>query len=249
MRKRAPTLDADVLAKLALAAARTADTHLRAAKYLLDGEYWPEAYAIAATGFEEAGKAWLAVENILSPENPTDLRTNHPQKLRTAYAMLTIIKYITGHGPLPPNPIEALASLDELAEKAFDARNRGLFADPCDDGSVTSPADVSEDEARAMVSEVKEVLDTGGALIDMSTLMWAAGEKGYQPDAARSALARAAQALKAGPAPVDEFITSGGLSDIEQRVEAVLDDPEFLRRGSLERILRAAASDAYAGDH
>lgn len=68
MSKRAAALNADVLADLALAAARTARTHLKAAEYLLTGEFWPEAYAIAATGFEEVGKAWLAVQEMLPLE-------------------------------------------------------------------------------------------------------------------------------------------------------------------------------------
>jgi AbiV family abortive infection protein len=59
---------ADVLADLALAAAETARTHLKAAEHLLTGEFWPQAYALAATGFEEAGKAWLAVQGMLLPE-------------------------------------------------------------------------------------------------------------------------------------------------------------------------------------
>ena len=69
-----------------------------------------------------------------------------------------------------------------------------------------------------MVNEVKEVLHIGGALIDMSTVRWAKGE---QPDEAWLALARAAQAAKAGTAAVEEFIRSGRLADIERRVEVV----------------------------
>lgn len=250
-------VDADVLAHLALAAAKAADTHIDAAEYLLTRESWPEAYALAAFSFEEAGKAWLAAQEILSPEElreqvPLDLGRDHVGKLRAAYTMLTIVRYITGYGDVPPDAMAALARVDELASKAHAARQRGLFAD-VRRGAVRSPADVSEREARAMVSEVREVLDTGGTLIDMSTLMWANGEKGYQPDAARSALAQAAQAVRAGTAAVDEFIRSGRLADIERRAEAVQSDPDFLRRTReshlFERLLCTAASDASANDH
>lgn len=253
MSKRAAALDADVLAALALAAARTARTHLDAAEHLLTGEFWPEAYAIAATGFEEAGKAWLAVQEMLSPEEPgeqvpLDLGRDHRRKLGAAYSMLTIVRYITAYGPPPPDAAAARASVDALAIKAHAARQRGLYAD-VRGGAVRSPADVSEPEAREMVNEVKEVLHIGGALIDLSTVRWAKGE---QPDEAWLALACAAQAAKAGTAAVEEFIRSGRLADIERRVEVVQRDPEFLRRISepqwLERILRAAASDAPASD-
>jgi len=60
MSEHVATPASDVLADLALAAAQTARRHLSAAEHLLAGGFWPEAYAIAATGFEEAGKAWLA---------------------------------------------------------------------------------------------------------------------------------------------------------------------------------------------
>jgi hypothetical protein len=100
-----------------------------------------------------------------------------------------------------------------------------------------------------MVNEVEEVLEIGGALIDVSTVMWG---KGDQPDDARSASAHAAQAAKAGTAAVEEFIKSGRLADIERRIEVVQSDPEFLRRINephwLEFILRDAASDAPAAD-
>lgn len=248
MSKRAAAPGADVLADLALAATQTARTHLDAAEHLLTGEFWPQAYAIAATGFEEVGKAWLAVEQMLSPEEPGDLGRDHRRKLGAAYSMLTIVRYMTTYGPPPPDAAAARASVDALASKAHAAKQRGLYADACGSG-VRSPTDVSEHEAREMVNEVKEVLDIGGALIDMSTVRWAKGE---QPDEARLALARAAQAAKAGTAAVEEFIRSGRLADIEWRVEVVQRDPEFLRRIRepqwLERILRAAASDAPASD-
>lgn len=189
---------------------------------------------------------------MLSPEEPgeqvsLDLGRDHRRKLGAAYSMLTMVRYITAYGP-PPDAAAARASVDALAIKAHAARQRGLCAD-ARGGAVRSPADVSEHEAREMVNEVKEVLHIGGALIDMSTVRWAKGE---QPDEAWLALARAAQAAKAGTAAVEEFIRSGRLADIERRVEVVQRDPELLRRISepqwLERILRAAASDAPASD-
>lgn len=172
---------ADVLADLAQVAARTARGHVRAAEHLLDGEFWPEACAIAATGFEEAGKAWLAVEALLLPDELREqalraLFRDHTRKLGAAYSMLTLVRYITSYGPTPPDPTGARARVDALAEKAFVSRNRGLFAD-ARDRAVTSPADVSEHEAREMVNEVKEVLDIGSALVDLSTVMWAKGDK------------------------------------------------------------------------
>ncbi len=152
MSKRAAALDADVLAALALAAARAAHTHLDAAEHLLTGEFWPQAYAIAATGFEEAGKAWLAVQEMLSPEEPgeqvpLDLWRDHLRKLGAAYSMLTIVRYITASGPPPPDAAAARASVDALASKTHAARQRGFYAD-ARGGAVRSPADVSEHEAQ-----------------------------------------------------------------------------------------------------
>jgi hypothetical protein len=182
---------------------------------------------------------------------PRDLSQNHRRKLGAAYSMLTIIRYITPFGPPPPDPTAARARVDALANKAFDARNRGLFAD-AGDGAVMRPADVSEQEAREMVNEVTEVLDIGGALVDLSTVMWAKGDKPDVAWEARSALTRAAQAAKAGTAAVDEFIRSGQLAEIRRRVEVVQSHPEFLRGISepdwLERMLLAAASDAPASN-
>lgn len=64
-------------------------------------------------------------------------------------------------------------------------------------------------------------------------------------------MVHAAQAAKAGPAAMEEFIRGGPLDDIERRVEVVQTHPEFLRSREpdwLECILRAAASDAPAND-
>jgi AbiV family abortive infection protein len=240
-------LNADVLAKLALAAARTARTHLAAAEYLLTGKFWPEAYAIAALGFEEAGKAWLAVQQMLSPEDPSDPESIHVRRLRAAYTMLTIVRYMNPFGPPPPDPTAALARVSALAREANRVKMRGLYADPVR-GSVMSPADVSEHEAREMVNEVREVLDIGGGLIDFSTVTWA---KGDQQDEAWSALADAAQAAKAGTAALEELFKSEQLTVIKRRIETV-QSPEFLKKITdpywLECILRDAASDAAAGD-
>jgi hypothetical protein len=182
---------------------------------------------------------------------PHDLGRSHIRKIGAAYSMLTIVRYITPYGRPPADATAARARLDELARKAFGARNRGLFADAYD-RAVMSPADVSEHEAREMVYEVREVLDIGGALVDLSTMRWTKGDKPDEDREARSALTRAAQAAKAGTAAVDEFLRSGQLTDIKRRVEVVQSHPEFLRGISepdwLERILRAAASDAPASD-
>jgi hypothetical protein len=173
-----------------------------------------------------------------------ELGRDHSRKLGAAYSMLTVVRYITAYGPTPPDATTVLARVKDLASKAHAVRQHGLYVD-VRGGVVMSPADVSEYEARKMVNEVKEVLDIGGALVDWSTVMWA---KGDQLDEARSALAHAAQAANAGPAAVGEFIRSGRLADIERRVEVAQSDPEFLQPHWLERILRAAASDAPASE-
>ena len=56
------------LGELTLQATATARSHLNAAKHLLEGEFWPQAHAFAAFAFEEAGKAWMAALELLSPE-------------------------------------------------------------------------------------------------------------------------------------------------------------------------------------
>lgn len=67
-KKKDLPLPTDVqLAKLASAAAASADGKHRAGLVLLEARQWPEAFANAALGFEELGKAHLCGTMIFIP--------------------------------------------------------------------------------------------------------------------------------------------------------------------------------------
>lgn len=246
--KRLLVSDAD-LGELSGQAASTARSHLSAAKYLLEGEFWPQAYAFAAFAFEEAGKSWMVALDLLSPEElrerfPFDFGRDHVRKLSAAYSMLTMLRFARGAPDGPPSAESALVSLDSLAREAHEGKLRGLYTD-YRDRTVMSPGEVTEQQARRMVAAVEEVLDTGGWLVDLATAMWA---RDALPEEARSLLARAAEAAKVGEAAIEAFMQSE-LSAIEPLPVALQNDAELLHLikndpAWIERILRAASGDS-----
>jgi AbiV family abortive infection protein len=246
--KRVLMPDAD-LGQLANQAASTARSHLGAAKCLLESEFWPQAYAFAAFAFEEAGKSWMVALELLSPEDlrerfPFDFGRDHVRKLSAAYSMLTMLRFARAAPDGPPSAESALASLGRLAREAHESKLRGLYTD-YRHGTVRSPGEVTEQEARRMVAAVEEVLDTGGWLVDLATAMWA---RDALPEEARSFLMRAAEAAKSGEAAIEAFMQRQ-LSAIEpipqafqldtEVLQQIKDDPEWI-----ERILRAASGDS-----
>jgi AbiV family abortive infection protein len=229
MSKRSPALDAALMGELSKRAAETARNHLNAAKCLLDGRFWPQAYALAAIGLEETGKAWLAALEMLSPDElreltPIDLGRDHVRKLSAAYSMLLLLRFAAGTPDAPSSAADALASLNKLAIQANVGKQRGLYTD-YRDARVRTPSEVTEQEAREMVTAVDEVLDSGGALVDMATAIWA---KDTLPDEARSFMARAVEAAKTGGAAVEAFIQAE-LGAINPLAEVLMDDPVLLQ--------------------
>ena len=230
MGKNIPVPDADTLGGFSTLAAATARSHVRAAKCLLQGEFWGQARSIAVIAFEETGKAWLSVMAMLSPDELrqefpfSDLEWDHRWKLGAAHSMRALLAFVRGSGGPSVNAAEALADLDALAREDNMAKQCGLYTDYAD-GAVRSPADITEEQARAMVAVVEDVLDNAGPLIDLITAMWA---RDNVPPAVLAFLRQAADAVQAGGDAMAIFVQSEFLS-MEPLAGMLRDDPEWIR--------------------
>lgn len=222
-------IDESLLRELARQAAGTARSHLDAAKFLLTGKFWPQAYALAAVGFEEAGKGWIATLKVLSPTDlrdqlPADLGRDHVVKLEAAYSILAMLQFANGIPNSSVSAANVLAGVEGLALKAHAGSQRGLYTD-VRDGAVRSPAGVTEQDARDMVAGVEKVLDGGGILTDLATALWA---RDALPEEIRAFLAEGAEAAKAGDEVMDAFIQRE-LSAMERVGGVMRRDPEVLQ--------------------
>ena len=221
---------ADALGRFAKVAAETARGHLRAAKWLLDGEFWGQARSLAVIAFEEIGKAWMCVVAMLSPDELrqelpiADLNWDHVGKLSAAHSLHALLAFVRGDADAAPSIAEAVADLDALSRRDNAAKQRGLYADYVN-GAVCSPADVSEERARAMVAVVEDVLDNAGSLVDLVAAMWA---RGNVPPSVRSFLRQAADAVQAGDDAMKIFV-EGELQGMAPLAGMLRDDPEWMR--------------------
>jgi AbiV family abortive infection protein len=228
--KNTPVPDADTLSGFSKLAADTARSHLRAAESLLRGEFWGQARSIAVIAFEEAGKAWLSVMAMLSPDELKqqfpfgDLEWNHQWKLGAARSMRKLLAIVRSGDDLSPNAAEALADLDALAREDNAAKQRGLYTDYAD-GALRSPADITEEQARAMVAVVEDVLDNAGPLIDFATVLWA---RDNLPPAVLSFLQQPADAAHAGDDAMATFVQDE-LQNIEPLAGMLKNYPEWIR--------------------
>jgi AbiV family abortive infection protein len=200
--------DVGVLGDFAMASATTARSHLQAAVCLLHGEFWGPAHAVAVIAFEEIGKAWLSTIAMLSPDELRqefpfgDLERNHQVKLSAARSVRALLTVVRGDQGAPRNVAEALADLGTLAREDNQAKQRGLYTDYID-GTIRRPSDITEEQARAMVAAVEDVLDNAGPLISLMSAMWA---KDNVPASVRLFLRQAADAVQAGDDAMTMFV-------------------------------------------
>lgn len=117
-----------------------------------------------------------------------------------------------------------MADLDALCRRDNTAKQGGLYADYANE-AVRSPADISEEQARAMVAVVEDVLDNAGSLIYLATAMWA---RDNVPSPVRSFLRRAADAMQAGEDDMTLFM-EGELRGMAGFAGMLKDDPEWMR--------------------
>lgn len=172
-----PVPDVEVLGDLAMAASRTARSHLTAAEILIDGGCWPQARALAVLALEEAGKAVLCTTAMLAPDEMRqqfpfgDLRRDHLGKLSAGHSIRALLAYFRGGDNSPPTAAEALTALEDLAREDNEGKKLGLYAD-YRDGAVWEPSHVSEEQARTTVAAARDVLDNGGPVIDAALSDW-----------------------------------------------------------------------------
>lgn len=137
---------------------------------------------------------------LLSPDelrqgfSSGDLERDHHWKLGAARSLRALLAFVRGAKDVPLTVAEALADLDALTREDNVAKQHGLYTDYAD-GALRSPADITEEQARAMVAAVEDVLDNAGPLVDLVTAMWV---RDNVPPAVLSFLQQAADAVQAG---------------------------------------------------
>jgi len=157
------------LLQLAGAATESAARKLTAAQLLLDAGQWAEAFANAALGFEELGKAQLCfmVINIpdqfrseLTPKEFGRMFNGHEAKASFAHLILRGIL----DEDAPAAVTDLVAEAEAAAALTNDTKFRGLYVDLKADGSLSHPDDISEDAANWMVDRLRRLLDWIGPM-------------------------------------------------------------------------------------
>jgi len=149
-----------VLVQLALAAEENARELINDAEVLLAAARWPRAYALAVLAHEEFGKGLMAMAlaaahpNLRQPARLRELTGGHIRKLTSTYEHEAQVG--------PPERWAEVWRSQELARSANERKQRGLYVDFADDGSLRLPSDVGEEEARAQVASVRETVFTVG---------------------------------------------------------------------------------------
>lgn len=176
---KVPVPGLDALGELANEAAANARRLLTDADILIRRRRWPTAHSLAILAFEEAGKAWLCVNAMLMPDEVRpefplgEFLSGHLWKLTAARGMADMLAFIRGGPGAPTRILQAADVLESLARADNQAKQRGLYAD-YEKGAVWSPSKVGEDEAKRMVSAVRDVLDYGGPLASPEFIAWLA---------------------------------------------------------------------------
>jgi len=151
------------LVRLASASCESAESKLKAAKLLLEGDQWPEAFATAALGFEEMGKAYLCLTVVgipvqfrddLPPKQFAALFSGHTAKAQFAHLVLQFL--VDDDAPVVVTDL--LARAEAAAERTNETKFRGLYVDLGPDGILLHPKDVSEADARWMVDRLRQLL-------------------------------------------------------------------------------------------
>jgi AbiV family abortive infection protein len=174
----------DVLQPLlvARAAIQNAADLLEDADSLSRRARWGTAYALAALAFEEIGKSMLYLLPLVNPtitqaELDQDLR-HHPTKLMGAISLLHVISV----GQREP-VAAAIGRAIKLAPEIHRVKMRGFYVDVAPNGTVKTPADVTEDQAVTFIHDLGLVVDvlrpwlTDEALQKMTELAGTLGDE------------------------------------------------------------------------
>jgi AbiV family abortive infection protein len=153
----------DELVALIQACLHNAGDLLADARHLLEASRVPRAHAMATLAFEEIGKACMCMLALLPQPTPFfgvrgqdnfwKAWNNHTDKLSWASGFLELLIR------QPTTPV--LAAAERLLADAHMnhlRKLRGFYVDYVD-GSVLLPAEITDDEARELVSDVQGVLD------------------------------------------------------------------------------------------
>jgi AbiV family abortive infection protein len=130
------------------------------AEALLAMRRWPRAFALAVLAHEEFGKGLMALAlaatppHVVAQERLRELTGGQLRALLTAYAR----EALAGRSELWN---DALGSL-EIARDADQRIQRGFRVDFADDGSLRLPSQIGEDEARALVARVRQIINSPG---------------------------------------------------------------------------------------
>lgn len=160
MAKSGPIPSHQKLAALGQASLVHAREQLADAELLLEHGRWPLAHAVATLALEEVGKAHLCFTCMTMPEQFRagnwfwPAFNSHTAKLMIAQFIFQMF----AQTQTPPPPLlEAIAELGSLAGSDHATKMRGLYVDYQDE-VVLDPADITEQTARRMVSNVSTCL-------------------------------------------------------------------------------------------
>jgi len=227
------------LIELRTAAVLHARQQLAAAHLLVSGEHWAVAYSTAALALEEVGKAQLYATALAMPTQVraqfaatfARLRSDHAGK--AGLALFVHRMFMAGEAA---DSVPAFIERIERDARSTNAQKfRSLYVDLDGQGTVVRPDQVTETEARDIVSLLASVLDRlplhdlqGVDLKQIAEIVdqWHRGldvgalEAAYDADPERF-FAEAGAALRGeGPLPAAWF---GGLSELLEPMQGSLD--------------------------
>jgi AbiV family abortive infection protein len=162
--------DDESLAALMHASLLNARNLVAASEILLEHRHWPRAYGIATLALEEIGKASLCMTTMIfrymmaKPSDFWNMFYGHISKIQLGHVMLTIVAAIQNEAK-PSDVAEAFGGLERIARTHNATKMRGLYVDH-ENGTLLEPTDVSEEEARHVVSGVRTYLDHGVLSLD-----------------------------------------------------------------------------------
>lgn len=167
MAARPPLPNSHELAALAHAAFASSQRLLANAELLLDNGNWPTAHALATLALEEVGKAFLC---IFASTNPEPFRAefwtafkSHAVKIQMAYVLLAPL---AATDEMRARPFfQAIEEFGQAAKADHTRKMRGLYVD-YDDGTILDPSDITEPDARSMVTRARDALDLTPSTID-----------------------------------------------------------------------------------
>jgi AbiV family abortive infection protein len=121
---------------------------------------WPRAFALAVLAHEEFGKGRMALALATAPPHVVqqarlrELTGDQIRALLAAYAR----EALAG----PPGLWDDALGSREIARDADELKRRGSYVDIADDGSLRLPSQIVEDEARALVARVHQIINSPG---------------------------------------------------------------------------------------